>query len=153
VVARTGFPGTSTTGITHTAANDNNLPGGWIGYVQVVANQSSITGEADLTGLSQAITVNTNRRIKVTGKIQVSSTVSTDSAILRIKEGATQLQQGRGNADNSGLTIQVSAVLTPTAGSHTYKLSLERDGTGSATMQASSTVPAFLLIEDIGPAS
>jgi hypothetical protein len=43
------------------------------------------------------------------------------------------------------------AILTPSTGSHTYKLSAERpQGTANITMQAGSTFPAFILVEDVG---
>jgi hypothetical protein len=151
---RTAFPGTSTTGITHTAAHDNDLPGGWIGYVQVVADQTGITTETDLTGLSQAVTVNTSRRIKISGEISYSCSSGTGNrARLKIKESTTVLQDRLfGPTTNGSDTAHISVVLTPTAASHTYKLSLAAQDAGNANLLATSTNPAYLLIEDVGPA-
>jgi hypothetical protein len=151
---RTAFPGTSTTGITHTAAHDNDLPGGWIGYVQVVADQNSITTETDLTGLSQTVTVNTSRRIQITAEISYScSSGAGNRAALRIKESTTVLQERRWSAGTSGTeSASATVILTPSSGSHTYKLSLAQQDAGNVNLLASATNPSFLLIEDVGPA-
>lgn len=150
---RTAFPGTSTTGITHTAAHDNDLPGGWIGYVEKTADQTGITTETDLTGLSQAVTVNTSRRILISCQCMVTKSVASTRAIIRIKEGAVILASGIIGAVTGGNhTVDAQVVLTPSAASHTYKVSLESLDSGSVNLTASSTEKSFLLIEDIGPA-
>jgi hypothetical protein len=46
----------------------------------------------------------------------------------------------------------MSVVITPTSGSHTYKISLESIDAGTATMIAASDQLCELLIEDVGPA-
>jgi hypothetical protein len=49
------------------------------------------------------------------------------------------------------MTLHASVVLTPSAGSHTYKLSLARAaGTGSLTLGAGATFPAYIMVEGIG---
>lgn len=155
MATRTAWPGTEVDGDVVTAALIDRLPGGWIGYAEVTANQGSVTAEVDLTSLTLSVTVNTNRRIRITGKVQITSTVAGDGSKLRIKESTTTLNA----ADNAtisgggGVFIQAVAVITPTAGAHTFKLSLTRSGTGTVTMNASATEPAFILVEDIGPAS
>lgn len=133
------------------------LPRGVLGHVAVTANQGSITTEVDLTGLSVTVTVGTSRRIKITGYTRgIESTVAADEISFRIKEGATQLEQSQvtvGSA-NRGYTQLVQVSLTPSAGSHTYKLTAVRSaGTGTLTMAASATAPAWILVEDIGPVS
>jgi hypothetical protein len=151
---RTAWPGQATTGATHTAAHDNDLPGGWIGYVQVVASQTGITTETDLTGLSQAVTVNTSRRILITfdGAYACSSGAG-NRATFRIKEGSTVLQQRSFSPDTNGtVACSFSVVLTPTAASHTYKVSLAATDAGNVQLTATSTEVAYLLIEDVGPA-
>jgi hypothetical protein len=155
VASRTAYPSVEVDGDILTAANFDRLPGGWIGYVEATTNQTTITTVVDLTSLSVAVTVGTNRRLRITGKVNFTSTVANDGAKLRIQESATVLNA----ADNTtptgagGVFIFASAVLTPTAGTHTYKLTLARTGTGTLTMNASATEAAYLLVEDIGPAS
>lgn len=158
MASRTAFPGTATSGSTHLHTEDNSLPGGWIGFVEVTANQGSITTLTDLTGLSQAVTVNSNRKIRVSFNVsRVSSTVTGDAWKFHIREGSTTLATSQ--SDIAGATIASGGGAmfwtgNPSSGSHTYKMSLERTaGTGTITMAASATEPAQLLIEDIGPSS
>jgi len=155
LVARTGFPGTSTTGIVHSASNDNNLPGGWLGHVSVTADQT-VTTEAALTGLSQAVTVNTNRRIMIIfdGAYAMSSG-SPNRARFRIKEGGTVLKDRMFAAGGNGTeAAHMTVVLTPTSGSHTYNVTLQSQDAGNAVLKADPTGnPAELTILDIGPQS
>jgi hypothetical protein len=141
--------------------NLENLPLGVLGYAQRVANHVGfITTEVDLTDLSVTVTVPAGRRIRVSAEARFFSSVNHDIVELDISEplvsyvrkaqvvchwdGATA---GAGN-----ITIATSVILTPTAASHTYKLSAKRaSGTGNVTMVASADSPAFILVEDIGP--
>ena len=152
---RSAYPGTALTGEVLTALKVNNLPGGWIGYAEVAADQLSITTVVDLSGLVLNVTVGASRRLRVTVYTSVYSTVVGDSATLSIKEGATQLST-RAEVFSKASTLEgvsCAAIVTPTAGAHTYKATLERTtGTGTLLMGASGTQPAFILVEDIGPA-
>lgn len=157
MASRTAFPGTATN-TTHLASEDNSLPGGWIGYVEITSSQGSISTETDITGLSVTVTVNTTRRIKLTAYCSGwLSTVNGDRAVMYIKESTTKLQEARSSTTAAGVAtdaIIVQAVLAPSSGSHTYKVSFERNaGTGSLTFGAGTTNPAFLLVEDVGPSS
>jgi hypothetical protein len=128
---------------------------GTLGYAEVTANQTTISTETDLTSLTATVTVASARRIEVSTKINSQPSTNDNAAVLRIKESTTNLQLislvlGRTNASE---TLTGSVILTPSAGSHTYKLSLQMAvGTGTVDLIASSTNPAFILVEDIGPA-
>lgn len=128
-------------------------PRGTLGYAQVVASQATITTEVDLTGLSVAVTVVAGHRIKITAECMFSGTVVDNIAGLFIYEGATALQQ-RGTLCRPAtwnMLAHAEVVLTPSAGAHTYKLrGILWGGTGSVTMYAASTAPAFILVQDIG---
>lgn len=127
-----------------------------LGYAQAVATQGSITTEVALTNLSVTVAVPyAQHRIKITGHADFASTVADDIPLLRIKESTTQLQDGLSvcRVANFATTIETTVVLVPTAGSHTYNLSGQRfNGTGTVSMTASATGPAFILVEDLGPA-
>ena len=155
MVSRVAGPGTFVTGSIHQHTEDNNMPGGLIGYATTSTNQGSITTMTDLTGLSQAVTVGANRAIRITGQLQLSST-ATDLASLHIREGSTTLNMSRlaWSVANTGETLHVEAlVMAPSTGSHTYKLSVNRDsGSGTLTTAVSGTDrPGILLIHDDGP--
>jgi hypothetical protein len=139
------------------AAAGSTGPRGVLGYAEVTANQTGITTEADLTGLSVSVTVAAGRRIRVTGQVRYGGTTSDDVATLRIKEGTISIQTAQllvsRATGQANPTLTTAVVLTPSAGSHTYKLSLERPiGTGNMQLVASSNSPAFILVEDIDPA-
>lgn len=122
-----------------------------LGYAQVVANQSGITTDVDLTGLTTTVLVPAGARVKITASAPLSNTSATGRSTVYIKEGATLLQNVSHPNENTsaiynGFFVQV--VVTPTAGSHTYKLSAECT-VGTCEMGASATAPAFILVEII----
>ncbi len=131
------------------------LPQGTLsgGYAQAVASQGGITTVVDLTSLTVTVTPLAGRRIKITGSIIVQSTVANDAILMRIQEGATVLHGAQMHVlvINQDDTLEKTVILQPTASAHTYKLTLQRAaGTGTITMSAAGTQPAFILVEDIG---
>lgn len=124
------------------------------GYAQVTASQTPITAEVDLTGLTVTVTTVASRRYRITACVSVAGT-DTNTLAVAIKEGATKLQDV---SITLGATAQQDTlsgfvVLTPSAGAHTYKLTMRRAiGAGTSTMFAAADTPAFILIEDIGAA-
>jgi len=127
--------------------------GGQLGYAQVVADQTGITTVTDLTGLSVVVIVATSRRIKISGHVFVLQNTSTGIPDGNFQEGATVL--GRLGSDDLSAgqrTVwDTSVVLTPSAGSHTYKLTASTSA-GTLDVKASATNPAYILVEDIGAA-
>ena len=123
---------------------------GVLGYAEVTATQN-FTTETDLTSLSLSVTIPSGgRKIKITASGAFSSSVADDYVAINLKEGSTTLQQGQLKLFGANIEIafEKSVVLTPSAGAHTYKLSAVRtSGTGTCTLNAASTRPAFILIE------
>lgn len=163
--ARLGYPARESNGDTLTTTNFDTLPGGWIGYNELTSNSglTGITSITDLTGLSIAVTVNTSRRIRVTGSLgyTLSSTSGSGARIKAyIREGGTTLKTFANDTHAPGEEAQAegSVVLTPSSGSHTYNLSLSIvvisgwAGTVDLTCTATDPGPAFILVEDIGAA-
>jgi hypothetical protein len=160
VASRVAFPGTAADGTTHTAADDNKLPGGWIGYAEVTSNSADFGATiTDVAGLSVAVTVNSTRRIKVTANVNVEILSATEATNLYIREGTTILAMRKAGAPTGvaqwNLTFFV--ILTPSSGSHTYKISAQRaTGSGSHHIAADANTtygPSSILVTDIGPAS
>jgi hypothetical protein len=124
------------------------------GYAPVTTEQGSIGATiVDLTDLTVTVTVRSGSRLKITGECQAYASVADTIAKLYIRESSTQLC-GRDRAlpyANQGNGMHVIAIVTPTAGSHTYKLSMNRTGgSGTITMHGALAEPAFILVEDIG---
>jgi hypothetical protein len=133
--------------------------GGVLGYSEVVVTQAGITAAAgivDLTNLSVTVTVGTGRRIRVSGKTMASGTDVSTRFIIFIQEGASFLQRiwdGAVNIANVSKNAYGAVILTPSAGSHTYKLSVDNiTGPGTVGTEAGVGLPSYILVEDIGAA-
>lgn len=133
-------------------------PWGVVGYIQITGDVN-FTTLADIAGLTLTFTAAANRRIKITAYSYrvVNGTTDNESAFIYIREGATKLQtalvsEALKTSLGGGNPANLSVVISPTAGSHTYVVSAERAvGSNTHTYSASATAPGFLLIEDIGP--
>lgn len=139
-------------GLTQLPAQSGTL--GTLGYAQVTADQASIGSTiVDLTSLTVTVTVAAGRRIRITGYVSAFYSPSANMTMsFYIRESSTQLQQAEvplvtGGNGNSNAVIQY--VVSPSTGSHTYKLSAKTP-TGTVNMGAGATNPAFILVEDIG---
>ena len=146
----------------HTNANDaieaiETYAGrGKLGYTEVTADQTGIVGSVvDLTGVTSTVTVAASRKVRVTFQGQLYTDGTDHRVLLQIQEGATVLQQGNFllSLTNGGQLCRLEAIIAPTAAAHTYKVTAQRStGGGNVILFAAATRPAFILVEDIGPA-
>lgn len=136
-----------------------NVHGGVLGYAERTTSAGpdpfvTIT-DLDTTNLQVVVTVLANRRVKITGYAPgLDGTVAGDVFGIVIREGLTELNRQQLRVDATGVGNpggMVQAIETPSAGSHTYKLSaLRLGGTGNATFTAATNRPLSILVEDIG---
>lgn len=122
-----------------------------LGYAETTTPQGTFTADTDLTDLTVTVIVPAGgRRIKILGFTAPSSSVSDDGVFVKIKEGASTLQtayHALGGANFSDV-VAPQIVITPSAGSHTYKLSMGRQtGTGDITNNAAAGQYSFILVE------
>ena len=145
----------------YNATDHAKMPKGMIAYATSSSDTTGITTETDLTGMSVTVDVPANRIVTIEGYYgRVSSLTASDVASFRIKESTTQLAESRidvgtvVSGSNGGATAYVStAPFTPSAGSHTYKLTgVLAQGTGTIQFRASATVLAWIRVVDHGPA-
>lgn len=125
-----------------------------LGYAQVVANQTGIGAAAtDLNNLAVIVTVPyAQHRVRISAHCIFQQQTSTGSTSLFINEGATALQQTIYTATaGSFLTCHAAVIVVPSAASHTYKLQAKTTA-GTTDLNAAATFPAFILVEDLGPA-
>lgn len=130
-----------------------SVPVGQLGYAQVLANQTGISAEVAVTGLSVNVVVPAGRQIRISSQVQVQSATTSGTVLARLKEGGTTLQTTQENYNTiggNGKYVAGSVVLSPTAGAHTYFLTLQGTA-GTIDMTASAGVPAYLLVEDVTP--
>jgi hypothetical protein len=123
-----------------------------LGYAEAVTPQSGITTVVDITSLSVPVTVAASRRLRITGHYLVKSTVAGDKAETTITQDGTILAYDETylHAANGDQLVIVQAIVIPSAGTRTYKLRVARAlGTGTVTVDADPTYPAWLLVEDI----
>lgn len=123
----------------------------YLGYVQIVTPSAGVSLETDVAGLSVTVSINNALRgIRIT--LYCPSFVGTAGSrgAIRIKEGSTILggMYKQVTANNEGVVVQ--AILAASVGSHTYKVSLQRDvGSGDVYLYADSNTPTWLLVEYI----
>lgn len=139
-----------------TAAQLDAMPGGWIGYLVSTSNQTGITTETNITGLSGlTVTLEANRLYRVTTEFTIEAATKNERAIVKIYKG-TDLQVQRPIAfpaypDLEARTMaHVSRLFTSTAGDFEFRVSMQREFIAALSVQANSNAPAILSIEDLG---
>lgn len=127
------------------------------GLARVVANQGTFTALTDITGLTVTVTLLAGRNYRLLCKVGYGSTISADQVQTSIFDVTASAYVDQTNMTcptaNAVEYRQLMAIVSPGAGSRTYKVNASRiTGTGNITMFASATSAATLTIEDVGPA-
>jgi hypothetical protein len=129
-----------------------NMPWGEIGYTEIAANNFG-TGLAAVDLMSVVFTTPGNRKIKVTGDVQCSHVGGDGTATLYIRTAVNAILNQRGlYVAGNGLAfpLHVEKRYTPAAATITLKLSINTS-TNTVDVQASSSRPSYILVEDMGP--
>jgi hypothetical protein len=138
-----------------TANKMNQIPKGVLGYARRTSNITGLTGgPVDLTDLSVQVTVPAGRVLRVVGYVHAwTGPTAGEEANFLVREGNNTLENKRlvAAAANRVEGGAVQALILPSAGTHTYKLSFEQvAGSSNWNLQAATAVPAYILVEDIG---
>lgn len=162
MASRTAYAGSIAANDPITASNNNLLPGGAIGYDELTTSSGGFNDSIDdIPGLGVAVTVGTDRCIRITCKAAVVKDTGTSWVKLFIREGSTALgifmddTLAVGARALSEASVVLNGADSPSAGSHTYKVSAVCSTSNTAHIAATSDGdpgPAFILIEDLGPA-
>ena len=119
-----------------------------LGYAQVTANVTGIGGGAATLVTAPAVTVAAGRRVKITANLFNMVAALPAQYQLNIQESTTVLGAMLFGGGNGAIA---QAVITPSAGAHTYLVTCQNiSGTSGGTAVASATQPCFILVEDIG---
>jgi hypothetical protein len=129
-----------------------NSPWGIMGTATATSNQTGISAEADVTGVTVTFTAAANRRYKVTVSGRIVQQTSAGVAEVKITDSANTLQDKWTFSLTAGSAAYatVTAILTPAAGSITYKARMSTTA-GTVDTTAAATQPFRILVEDIGP--
>lgn len=117
-----------------------------LGYAQIAASftTTTISAYVDVTGLSVTVTLPSGgRNVRITAFCgSLYSSVSSDATAYAIREGTTTLNQSFITASSTALSLtSVAYIAAPSAGSHTYKVSVAHTLAGTLTVNAGA-VPA-----------
>lgn len=136
---------------TPTPAPSSGAPSSTLGYAALTTSQTGITTETDVNDLSVTVTVPAGRRLKISSGMGLQSTVAGDYAFMRLTEDGNNISYSQIITGASVQNTDSVAVVTPSAGSHTYKARAARTGSAAGTISvvAATTNPAYLLVEDI----
>lgn len=159
---RTSWPGAESSSTYLTTTIFDSLPGGWLGYVQDTAGTDGGHTTVSDTSLTVAVTpANGSRRLLVTAMFNVKANPGAigEYCKVRVTKDGSAVQQFNhflGGASLNSLSdgVSISYIDTPTSSSHTYTIQLGQAGSSSNTfyMVTSSTIPGYILVQDIGPA-
>lgn len=122
-----------------------------LGYAQRTTNftQSGV-GNSDVTGLSTTVTVGARPIIVEFGCESVHNSGSSGLSRIQIQEGSTVLAIAWAQGAASELrTISRKVRLSPSAGSHTYKINLAQLVSDNSVITAQSTSPAFIQVIEV----
>lgn len=125
-----------------------------VGLGTKTSSQGTFTSETDITGLTVTFTADGVHSYRLSAILDITSSVNSDAAAIWIKEGSTYLRRAGGTLafNNVSYTLSTWVIVTPTAGSHTYKVTaLRTGGTGNLTVDAGTgnPSPAYLLAQQL----
>ena len=144
---------------THVRDNLNYLNDLRLKYGQVTADVTGIAGtETDIITAPAFTPISSSRLLVISFRCRSTiANTSTGVFTFRIKEGSTTLNEinlRTGSTSTSAEYVTTwTYVASPSAASHTYKVTAQRAaGTGTMDIQAASTYPMQIVVEDIGAA-
>jgi hypothetical protein len=132
----------------------SSTPRGVLGYATTATNQTGISSITDVTGGAVTVTVVAGRRLRIIGSVRVIQRTGAGVAFAEIREGTTSLDRigvHTLQANEIDLFKGQAIVESPSAGPHTYKLSVATTANTVDTNDGAA-FPHWILVEDIGPA-
>jgi hypothetical protein len=125
-------------------------PVGRLGYSQITAGTTSVSTET-AAGPSVTVTMPPNRYLRLEAYTRAMNGAVNGSAFMRVKEGATVINelQLAINGSGAGAGTIMGRTITPTPGTHTYGLYYMGNG-ANAYITADPTYPCWLEAIDLG---
>lgn len=139
-------------GVSPTTGLPNKLPGKELGRTDLTANYGSAglaTTEADVTGATVTVTCDGVNPVEVRFDALVNKLANNGLLLLYLYEGATKLATAASTlAATEYDSIAAVRRLTPSAGAHTYKVTMALSTVG-ANITASADSPAQLSVTQL----
>lgn len=157
MATRVGYVGTEAIGDVLTKANYDKGPAGLVAYVSTTSNSSAAATVTTYTGLNPTITAGTSRLYKITIGCTTGTQVGVGASQIQIWDmtGSVALQTGSfsvaGAAAGNYPGTTLSFYHAPSAGSQQYAFRFLSSAT-SIQVNAGATSPAYIMVEDVGPA-
>ncbi len=152
-IALTQVNGGTTAGVLQTDASGNVTASPLkLGYSSTTTAQTAITSEVDATSLTATVTAPGNRDLKVSGNLNIADTTAGAICSITLKEGATVLRMWNFGVYNTTNAISVPyqhVITAPSAGSHTYKLTVSFNASGQLYANAAAKSINDFLVEAI----
>lgn len=133
--------------------NDNfeAVPHGYTGLASATSSQLGVTTIVDLTSLTLTFTAPGGRRYLISGIVRCDQASTAGRVAVYISTSTSVIQKEEMNLQvGERATFTPWTVITPSAGSVTYKLRLSTSA-GTVDALADVAYPNQLLIMDIGP--
>lgn len=156
---RTPYIGNVPLGDALASSELNNGPGGWYGWVErdTNATTTATTQQTNNAGLSVTPSVPADRLIRIEFRSRGISRDSTGTVLVGLFEDGTLIADAHAQITAVGVAMPLApcwVVRTPAAGSRVYTVGFwNAVGTGTATLSATSTSEAQLLVQDLGAAA
>lgn len=125
-----------------------------LAYAEASGSQAGISGHTDVAGLSRTVTVGSRRLLRLSAYVHYRYATTGGTVQVRILEpavGGVPLQRGSDSrAVGEYGTLYIAAIVAPTAGPHTYGVSIWPNPAGTLDIESTSAAPSYLFIEDVG---
>jgi hypothetical protein len=139
-----------------TAAQQNNFPFGIVAETTLATSYGNTAGSFDITGLSATWTSVASRKYLIVAMFNISNTGANVSQAYISTSGGTKLAEAYQLSEtaNVPVTLMIYTIVTPGAGSVTYKTQIDI-GAGTTTVYGTSTrasLASRMFVLDIGTA-
>lgn len=152
-----GFP--TSGGLSAIAYSPEGTPLGWPGtgpllsLLELRSNATTTaTSATQVPGLSSTIYVPSGRKVRISFYAESIFTSGSGSNRITIWDGTvgsgTQLQQLNTTSGTGAIYgVSTSVIVSPAAGSKTYNIGFHNTSAGTETIEAGTTLPAFMSVE------
>jgi hypothetical protein len=124
-----------------------------LAFAAMAADQTGITAEVPLNGLSVSVIVPAGRRLRISVHTDLQGSADGAVPLINIKEDGAIVQRATlelGDAVARSFTLPASVIRSPSAGIHTYSVTAQQALGGGPTISINAvSAQNYILVEDI----